>query len=46
MKIEMNVDFLVGKLDAGFKRQAEKGFITIEQMFEEGILKSFKRITR
>lgn len=45
-RFEMNDDFLVGKLDAGFKQQAEKGFITIDQMFEEEILKSFKRITR
>lgn len=36
--------FLPGTLDAGFREWVEKGRITINQMFEGEILKSFKQL--
>lgn len=44
VKIAKNVEFLQGKLNAGFRVWAEKGQITIDQIFEGEILKSFKQL--
>lgn len=38
------VDFLPNKSDAGFQIRAEKGLITINQMFDGETLKSFKQL--
>ena len=44
VKIPKIVDFLPNKLDAGFQIWANKGLITINQMFVGETLKSFKQL--
>ena len=43
-KIAKNIYFLPNKLDLGFRTWAEKGLITINQMFNRETLKSFKQL--